>query len=105
MFDFSFLRIFMGFETLDRPVNRIKPETKRYFTKTTNPEAYEEFQAMKTESEANSKTSRSGRSKKSCQCGDRANCDFMIERTVGKGGPNHGRRFYSCQECNYFQWL
>ena len=90
--------------------NRKKPETKRYSTKTTNPEAYEEFQEIKNEAEANfsgrrTKSGWSGRSEQPCMYGDRSNCDCVHEKTVAKDGPNHGRKFSSCQQCNYFQWL
>ena len=89
--------------------NHGKPETKRYSTKTTNPEAHDEFQAIKSEAEANSKSRTksgwSGRSEQPCMYGDRSKCDCMSELTVRKDGPNNGRRFYSCQQCNYFSWL
>ena len=89
--------------------NHEKPETKRYVTKSTNPEAHEEFQILKNEAEANSKGSfgrgRSGQSGEPCMSGDRTTCNYLNEKIVKKDGPNKGRRFYSCDGCNYFEWL
>ena len=89
--------------------NHEKPETKRYFTKSTNPEAHEEFQILKNEADSNSRGTfgrgRSGQSGEPCTSGDRSTCNYMKEKIVKKDGPNNGRRFYSCEGCNYFEWL